>query len=375
MKKILLMVVAAMMAISMSAQESVKKVRLYKGNTVVAEQNYDEIDSIVFVDYVTPAEPEDPEQPETPANPNFHAKAFTVNSEGKQVYFSQGNLQYQASTKNWRFAENQYDMIGEDNDAISSTNEGWIDLFGWGTSGYDNTANDPFAVNYQPWATSADKLSKQYTIKGTEIESINCEMKPITGKCDTTWAGGETYKSDDVNNYGYGPSTFLTDKNLTGTSANYDWGVYNAISNGGNEAGQWRTLTIDEWNYIFYDRPLAQYLRSQATVCGVHGYVLLPDDFTLPEGLSWSYQTNDWDTNTYGPQSWSAMEATGAVFLPAAGYRDGTGVVNVGSGGTYWSASYDYQYGARFVYFGSGGALTNYGNRYYGRSVRLVQDL
>ena len=50
MKKILLMAVAAIMAMSVSAQETVKKVRLYKGNTIVAEQNYNEIDSIVFVD-------------------------------------------------------------------------------------------------------------------------------------------------------------------------------------------------------------------------------------------------------------------------------------------------------------------------------------
>ena len=33
--------------------------------------------------------------------------AFPVSSSGKKVYFSKGNLQYQASTDTWRFAENQ----------------------------------------------------------------------------------------------------------------------------------------------------------------------------------------------------------------------------------------------------------------------------
>ena len=55
---------------------------------------------------------------------------FTINSSGDQVYFSQGNLQYQASTDTWRFAENQYDIIGNANSNISPTYDGWIDLFG-----------------------------------------------------------------------------------------------------------------------------------------------------------------------------------------------------------------------------------------------------
>jgi len=34
---------------------------------------------------------------------------FTINEDCERVYFSQGNLQYQASTNTWRFAENQDD--------------------------------------------------------------------------------------------------------------------------------------------------------------------------------------------------------------------------------------------------------------------------
>ena len=73
---------------------------------------------------------------------------FSV-SEGNYVCFSKGNLQYQSSTNTWRFADHQYDVIGSDNHNISSTYSGWIDLFGWGTSGYNHGA-----VCYQPWSTS-----------------------------------------------------------------------------------------------------------------------------------------------------------------------------------------------------------------------------
>ena len=271
---------------------------------------------------------------------------FSV-SVDKKVRFSKGNLQYQASTDTWRFAENQYDAIGETNSAASSTYDGWIDLFGWGTSGYDNTVNDPFAVNYQPWSTSTNRINQ------------------------TT----ESYNSNEYNYYGYGPSLFMSDKDLTGSSAYYDWGVFNAISNGGGQAGMWRTLTSEEWNYILNTRNLAQDLRSQATVCGVHGYVLLPDDFTLPEGLSWTSQTNNWDTNTYDQQSWSAMEAVGAVFLPSVGYRWGGTVTDVGSKGHFWSTSYNNPLLANDLYFDSGNAgMGKGGSRSGGRSVRLVSE-
>ena len=64
---------------------------------------------------------------------SYIPKAFTV-SATKKVYFSKGNLQYQPSTNQWRFADKQYDIVGVDNHEIDNANyEGWLDLFGWGT--------------------------------------------------------------------------------------------------------------------------------------------------------------------------------------------------------------------------------------------------
>lgn len=76
---------------------------------------------------------------------------FSV-AEGKQVRFSMGNLQYQASTKTWRFASQQYEYIGDDNKNISDTYDGWIDLFGWGTG--DNPTNT--SINNEDYATFVD---------------------------------------------------------------------------------------------------------------------------------------------------------------------------------------------------------------------------
>lgn len=261
---------------------------------------------------------------------------FSV-SATKQVQFAMGNLQYQASTKKWRFTENQYDVIGYDNENISATYDGWIDLFGWGTSGYHNSS-DTYNENYMPYSSSIMLLNTAY------------------------------------NDYGYGPSTNQIDKNLVGTSAEYDWGVYNAISNGGNKAGAWRTLTYDEWSYILYRRTNANSLRSQAVVNGVNGYLLLPDGWTTPSGLTFTAKAEDFTTNVYDNSAWSRMESSGAVFLPCAGCRYGLDVSRVGSSGYYWTSSASGSSSAYGVRFFSDYANVRDDGRNDGFSVRLATE-
>ena len=80
--------------------------------------------------------------------------------------------------------------------------------------------------------------------------------------------------------------------------------------------------------------------------------------------------------NTYTSEQWKQMETHGAVFLPAAGRRNGTYILNAGSYGYLWSASkYDAVYSIT-IYFYAG--YLNPQNNYYrdnGHSVRLVADL
>jgi hypothetical protein len=69
------------------------------------------------------------------------------------------------------------------------------------------------------------------------------------------------------------------------------------------------------------------------------------------------------------------MEAAGAVFLPAAGYREGTTVANVGSEGNYWSLT-PYQTGAhRLLFSGNDFSAVNATARTLGYSVRLVKEM
>jgi hypothetical protein len=92
---------------------------------------------------------------------------FSV-GEDKQMLFSPGNLQYRPSTNTWRFAEQQYDAMGVRNQFIAPDYTGWIDLFGWGTSGYDATPKSMTLRNCYPW--SYDTLKHNSTYNATKFK-------------------------------------------------------------------------------------------------------------------------------------------------------------------------------------------------------------
>lgn len=260
---------------------------------------------------------------------------FTINEDGDQVYFSQGNLQYigSASTPYWKFAENQWDYLGDNGQGSTGQNVD-RDLFGWGTSGWNNGN-----MYYQPYNTESNY--------------------------------------DGNTGYGYGPTdgTNYT-YNLTGTYANADWGGYNAISNGGNMPNQWRTLACLEWQYVFNIRSTPSGIRyAKGIVNDVNGVVLLPDDW-IASTYSLNYtnaSSAPFTGNEITAENWATMEAAGAVFLPAAGSRGVTSVNNPGGDGNYWSASYDGSGHAGGVFIYDGDIFIDYYHvRCLGFSVRLV---
>lgn len=251
---------------------------------------------------------------------------FSV-SQNERVFFSKGNLQYRAYDNQWQFASYQYEYIGSDNSNISDTYTGWIDLFGWGTSGWDNGA-----VCYQPWSTSISY--------------------------------------DDY--YVYGALSF----NLFDQGGKADWG-YNAISDGGNTINSWRTLTNQEWEYVFNTRTTSTNIRyAKAKVNGVAGVILLPDEWnaSIYTLNSPNESTASYNKNVISASQWVTLEQAGAVFLPAADYRYGSTFQDQSfKCGNYWSASYYDSKNAFCLYFGDSYLYPSSNEyRYYGHSVRLV---
>lgn len=154
-----------------------------------------------------------------------------------------------------------------------------------------------------------------------------------------------------------------------------DWGLYNAISNGGNVPGQWRLLSIEEWNYLRSERKDARLKFGLATVEGQAGVVLLPDDWTKPASVTFQHGSlRGFTTNNYDYYQWSLLEAAGAVFLPAMGGRIDNVISNVGSYGAYWSASVKSGGSIYSLDFFSSGLQTTGNHANVGQSVRLVQD-
>lgn len=193
------------------------------------------------------------------------------------------------------------------------------------------------------------------------------------------WGTGDAPNKVSDNNGDYGTFT--------------DWGT-NAITNGGNtENSGWRTLTKDEWVYLFYSRENAATLFGFGSVNGMNGLIILPDNWTTPEGASFtasttlgltnqgSYYHNDnndnYSHNTYTAEQWAVMESAGAVFLPAAAYRHGedSNINYTALGGFYWSSTPSSTDKAYYLNFYSNDLDPQFNEmRYGGRPVRLVRS-
>lgn len=248
---------------------------------------------------------------------------FSVSAD-KKVRFAPGNLQYFNSTSSpkWRFAQNQKDVVSFIGSNYGTNTEAWIDLFGFGTSGYGG---------YLPNRTV------------------------IT------------------------PSSYYHGADISKTE--YDWGWHNAIINGGNTVQVWRTATYDEWNYLLNYRANCAKRRAGGKVDGVVGLIILPDDFEVPAGVT--FTESMYNTNTYNrltPEKWAKMEVAGAVFLPVTGYRDGQNQTNA-TIGYYWTdkqaPSSNPDYYAYYVNLASSAGTPTIKPSYlhYGMAVRLVRDV
>ena len=262
---------------------------------------------------------------------------FSVSTSTK-VMFSKGNLQYQASSTTWQFAQNQWDYVGtqtpdengffggtvsnSDNAQIGGEDyTGWIDLFGWGT-----------------WGSNGNPLNIS-----TDLE-------------DYTWS------------------------EFTNTLDNhYDW----------------RTLSNDEWTCLLNERavnnvPIARY--AKAMVNNVAGLIVFSDNYSQPLEVTTPTNINvpgaPYTGNNYSADEWDILADYGAVFLPAAGKRNvttetttegepPTTTINIneaGNKGYYWTSTKNSH---KFVGFDISGVSTSNTTEdpTFGCSVRLVRDI
>ena len=155
------------------------------------------------------------------------------------------------------------------------------------------------------------------------------------------FAWGETttkssYDEDNSTTYGLSTST-LQSRGIIGSDGNLT-AAYDAAT--ANWGGSWRMPTLDEMEEL-----LNKCTWTWTTQNGVNGQLV-----TGPNGNS--------------------------IFLPAAGYRDGTNFVDRGSRGYYWSATL-YENDSNRAYdilFNDGYHFWGYYGRYFGHGVRSVTE-
>ena len=195
---------------------------------------------------------------------------FSVAAD-RQVYFSKGNLNGWRWEDDWSLAGRQYTMKGNANMGDSGYPADEVDLYAWSTQ-------DNYFGTY----------------------------------------------------YGYGETDENTVARFQGPFA--EWGESEGVTL--LMGSGWRTPSAAEWRYVLNERPNAASLKATATVVGVKGLILLPDEWTAPSGITVA------DGGTYADEQLTALEKAGAVFLPAAGkMNDGLSVDEVGSSGYYWSST------------------------------------
>ena len=338
----------------------------------------------------------------TPEDKFALSGVFSV-AAGKKVQFSPGNLQWfhggnqhnvshseytkeeiswgppwdgnWISPKNYNggvfvFADHQWEICGTNNsweerddsegNSVRFPASRRIDLFVYASSGRNRAGASDAQYHFKPFAVDCYGLyhSPVYGQDGEDLQGTNMKMS--------------------------------------------DWGQFNAILNGGDAPEMWRVMTRDEWNYLLNQRTGATSKRAFATVMGVRGLLLLPDNWSGPSVKSFDTEIMDdgdpekppktvkpnWSANVYASESdWNKMEQAGAVFLPAAGsfgdwdYNTRSislqdyNLSDTKAEGSYWtrsSMSYD---DARCLRFGNDNWMFHGSKKVMGRSVRLVMDV
>ena len=181
--------------------------------------------------------------------------------------------------------------------------------------------------------------------------------KPTEYGCLYQWAG-----TTDVSDKGI----YLDESNCpyhTGSYEKSGWTKYNTNSSCG---------TVD-------NKTVLEAMDDAATVA-LGGSWRMPtreewSELMNTENCSWTWTTID-GVNGYKVQSKKSGYTDNWIFLPAAGFRDGVNLFEVGSGGYYWSSSLctGLPYSAYYMFFDS--SYVGWFNylRYCGRSVRPVSE-
>lgn len=238
------------------------------------------------------------------------------------------------------------------------------------------------AINYSKFATSQSALSGSFSVSDTKkvhFSHGNLRYTVSTGIWDfypNQYDCASSYEADVISlfTWGYNETKSIipdgcTYDNVTRTNGNLiyneDWGYQVG------DKSTWRTLTTEEWQYLFNNAAREGLYAYGVTVAGKENCTVL-----YPDGFKGTKVSNG-DTTSYDTASeWEAAQSEGVVCLPAVGYRNGASVNYAGQTASYWSSTAASYINAYNVYFAHDIVLSGTNNnRDSGYAVRLVADI
>lgn len=216
-----------------------------------------------------------------------------------------------------------------------------------------------------PGLFSVSASKKVYFAKGN-LQLVGENSWKFADKQWDCFGDTQANNNRDLFGWGTGDNPNQTSEDNDNYATFTDWGNNSFLQ--AQLGTGWRTLSNDEWHYLFKTRTVKDgkgaghsYTLGQS-VNGRLGAVIYPDGYT-----GTLYTGSDWNT----------FEAAGCVFLPAAGARWGNTVGYFGESGYYWSSTPKEDNSAYSVNITSDQLYTNNAPFYRnnGQSVRLVRDI
>ena len=155
----------------------------------------------------------------------------------------------------------------------------------------------------------------------------------------------------------------------TSPKSNYAWSTYKYCNGSKTTLTKYNT----DSDYGTVDNKTTLELSDDAARVNWGGKWRMPtraEQDELRNNCTWTWTTQ----NGINGCKVTSKTNGNCIFLPAAGYRGGTSVYDVGSRGYYWSSSLGEYYpnNAYYLYFGSGDVDWGGNYRHYGRTVRAV---
>ena len=232
---------------------------------------------------------------------------------------------------------------------------------------------------YKSDGAKAEKMDVSGTVQSHDYVNLGLSVKWAT--CNV----GASVPEEEGDYYAWGE---------TSTKSDYSWDTYKWCKNGWDDHLT-KYCSDSRYGYYIYGEYTDEGVEFWKDVWQKYRFT---DDLTTLEpaddvatvkwGNKWRMPTKEEIEELCDKCTWTWIQRNGynghkvtgpngkSIFLPAAGYRDGTEVNNRGSNGNYWSGTLDEVNSDRayYLYFGSDYHDWGSDSRNYGHTVRPVTE-